>query len=29
LKQREVDVDVQGLRFEAGEAIGNGDQFLA
>ena len=29
LKQREVDVNVQGLRFEAGKAIRNGDEFLA
>ena len=29
LKQREVDVHVQGLRFEGGEAIRNGDEFLA
>ena len=28
LKQREVDVNVQGLRLEAGEAIGNGDKSL-
>ena len=26
LKQREVDVHVQGLRFEAGEAAGDGDR---
>jgi hypothetical protein len=28
LKQREVDVDVQGLRFEAGEAIRNANELL-
>jgi len=29
LKQREVDVHVEGLRFEAGETIRNGDEFPA
>jgi hypothetical protein len=29
LKQREVDVNVQGLRLEASKAIGNRDQLLA
>jgi hypothetical protein len=29
LKQREVDMDIQGFGFETGEAIGNGDKFLA
>src|SRR5205807_778302 len=29
LKQREVDMNVQGLGFETGEAIGNGDESLA
>jgi hypothetical protein len=28
-KQGEVDVNVQGLRFEAGAAIRKGDEFLA
>src|SRR5260370_32602541 len=28
LKQREVDVNVQGLRFETGEAVRDGDEFL-
>jgi hypothetical protein len=29
LKQREVDVHVEGLRLEAGETIRNGDEFRA
>ena len=29
LKQGKVDVNVQGLCFEAGEAIRDGDEFLA
>ena len=28
LKQRKIDVNVQGLRFETGEAIRNGDEPL-